>query len=88
MFIRILYVCMDAYTHTYTVTAYLLQYPTQLGLVLWAGSFSFHPQQQLRLPVGFQSEQVDDALLQGLLGWHGHATIPSVIGRLFLEAAV
>lgn len=74
--------------HTRSVSAYLLQYATQLGLVLQAGSFSFHPQQQLRLPVGFQSEQVDDALPQRLLWCRGHASIPSVIKRRLLEAAV
>lgn len=79
---------MNASRHPQTFTAYLLQYATQVGLVLRAGFFSFHPQQQFRLPVRFQSKQVDDTLPQGLLGRRSHAPIPSVVGRLLLEAAV
>lgn len=71
MFMRM---CVPGCIHTLIYT-HLLQYATQLVLVFRAGSFPFHPQEQLRLPVGFQSEQVDDALPQGPLGRRGRVTI-------------
>lgn len=52
---------------TNSVSKYLLQYGTQLGLIFGACSFPFQPQQQLWFSVGFESQQVDDAILQGLL---------------------
>lgn len=70
------------------ISAYLLQYRAQLGLVLGASSFSFEPQQQLWFPVGFESQQVDNAFPQGLLGRRGHTAIPPAVGRLLIEAAV
>lgn len=70
-------------------SAYLLQCGTQLGLVLGAGLFPFQPQQQLWFPVGLESQQVDDALPQGLLGRRGRAAVPpAAVGRLLIEAAV
>lgn len=65
-------------THTHTV--YLLQCGTELGLVLGAGSLSFQPQQQLWFPVGFESQQVDDALSQWLVGCCEYAAIPPIVG--------
>ena len=68
--------------------AHLLQYRTELGLVLGSGSLSVQPQQQLWFPVGFQSQQVDNAFPQGLLGRRGCTPVPLVVGGLLKEAAV
>lgn len=70
------------------ISAHLLQRSAQLGLVLRAGSFSLQPQQQLWFPVGLESQEVDDALPQGLLGRRGHAAVLPVVGGRLVDAAV
>lgn len=67
---------------------YLLQDGSQLGLVLGCTSLSFQPKEQLRFPVWLEGQQVDDAVLQGLLGQRVCTAIPPVVGWLLVEVTV